>query len=131
MNASIVNDTDRNKENAINWSSGLNLLLGVWLFISPWVVPYVAPEARWNDLIVGAAIVLFSWIRLVNRSRAGVPSWINVLLGLWLIIAPFALRYVTNGQRWDSIIVGVIVIAFALTSASAGATRTHHHPTVA
>ncbi len=124
-----MNDSDRNKENAISWASGINLILGVWLFISPWIITYVASEARWNDLIVGAAIVLFSWIRLVSRDRTGVPSWVNLLLGLWLIFAPFVMHYVSDGQRWNSVIVGVIVAVLALTSGAAGATR--HHPTAA
>ncbi|HZP59093.1 MAG TPA: SPW repeat protein [Opitutaceae bacterium] len=124
-----MNDSDRNKENAISWASGINLFLGVWLFISPWIITYVAAESRWNDLIVGAAVVLFSWIRLVNRGRAGVPSWINLLLGLWLIFAPFVMHYVSNGQRWNSVVVGVIVAVLAITSGAAGATR--HHPTAA
>ena len=124
-----MNDSDRNKENAISWASGINLILGVWLFISPWIIAYVASEARWNDLIVGAAIVLFSWIRLVSRDRTGVPSWINLLLGLWLIFAPFVMHYVSNGQRWNSVVVGVIVAVLAITSGAAGATR--HHPTAA
>jgi hypothetical protein len=37
-------------------------------------------------------------------------GWIGIILGIWLIIAPFALRYqnITNAM-WNDIILGVLV----------------------
>jgi len=37
-------------------------------------------------------------------------GWIGIILGIWLIIAPFVLRYqhVTNAM-WNDIILGVLV----------------------
>ncbi len=40
-------------------------------------------------------------------------SWINVLLGVWLVIAPFALNTVVPDGAWtaNDIILGVLLIA--------------------
>lgn len=40
-------------------------------------------------------------------------NWITVILGLWLIIAPFALSYSTHAQPlWNDIILGVVLALF-------------------
>ena len=37
-------------------------------------------------------------------------GWIEVLVGTWLIVAPFVLEYYsTTGARWNDIIMGLIV----------------------
>ncbi len=41
-------------------------------------------------------------------------NWITVILGIWLIVAPFILRYTTNPvAMWTSIITGAIVAILA------------------
>jgi hypothetical protein len=45
-------------------------------------------------------------------------SWINFVLGLWLIIAPFALRYSTvSTAMWNNVIVGIVVAVLAIIRA--------------
>ena len=41
-------------------------------------------------------------------------SWVNVILGLWLIVAPFALFYRgISAALWDNVIVGIIIAVLA------------------
>jgi hypothetical protein len=42
-----------------------------------------------------------------ENSRAG--SALNLIAGVWLIIAPFILHYSTPGVMWNSVILGIIV----------------------
>lgn len=50
--------------------------------------------------------------------------WINGLLGLWLIVAPFVLRYSNvRAAMWNEVIVGILVAIFAGTTARAIAQR--------
>ena len=45
-------------------------------------------------------------------------SWINFILGLWLISALFVLRFSSNqAATWDSVIVGVIVAVLSIIRA--------------
>jgi hypothetical protein len=41
-------------------------------------------------------------------------SWVNFILGLWLIVAPFVLLYRgISAALWDNIIVGIIIAVLA------------------
>lgn len=47
------------------------------------------------------------------------PSWINVILGVWLIIAPWALMYAHGTAATNSVVVGILVVIFALWAGAA------------
>ena len=55
--------------NQATWLSWINVILGIWIFISPWVYGYSANAgALWNNLIVGAIIFIFGiWSALATR----------------------------------------------------------------
>lgn len=42
-------------------------------------------------------------------------SWMNFALGVWLVIAPFALLYRgIQAALWDDIVVGLLIAAYSL-----------------
>jgi hypothetical protein len=52
----------------------LNTILGVWLFLSAWLLPRMSVATMWNHLLVGAALTAFSLVspdalraRMMNR----------------------------------------------------------------
>ncbi|HKW80236.1 MAG TPA: SPW repeat protein [Casimicrobiaceae bacterium] len=107
------------------WQEWITLLLGIWLFLSPWIVRYVdtSMTASWNGWILGIAVVVFSAIAL-----SIVKSWadiVNVVLGIWLIISPWALAFsgTSRGAETNDVIVGILVIVFAAWAL--GAARQH------
>jgi hypothetical protein len=99
------------------WQSWLNVIVGVWLFISPWVLGTTADAATaWNAWIIGAAIFVVALIALgATASVAAVAPWANVVLGVWLFISPWVLRYtdVSDGavNAW---VFGVVTVLVAL-----------------
>ncbi len=46
-------------------------------------------------------------------------SWLNVLAGIWLIIAPWILGYQTLGAKINDVVLGVIITVVALIVALA------------
>ena len=42
-------------------------------------------------------------------------SGINILAGLWLVVAPFILSYASQGNIWQEVLFGAIVIVLGLT----------------
>jgi hypothetical protein len=48
-----------------NWQEWLNLLLGVWLIISPWVMGFTHTKAMHFGIGIGAAVTFLAWIELV------------------------------------------------------------------
>lgn len=104
--------------------SGINVLVGLWLILAPWFLGYPrALAAMWNDTVVGIAVLLLAGIRAVAPTRFIGISRANMVLGVWLILAPFVLQYGGDGSvleniaTWNDSIMGVIVIASAWLSA--------------
>ena len=55
------------------WEEWTNLVLGVWLVISPWVLDFSAMyTAMWNAVIVGLAVALLAlWTLATDRDIGG------------------------------------------------------------
>ncbi|MCW8195954.1 SPW repeat protein [Proteobacteria bacterium 005FR1] len=104
--------------------SGINLLAGLWLVLAPWFLGYPrAYAAMWNDTAVGVLVLLLALIRAIAPTRFVGISRANMLLGLWLIVAPFVLDYGRGGlvfdhvATWNDIVLGIVVIVSAWLSA--------------
>jgi hypothetical protein len=95
------------------WQDWANLVLGSWLFISPWALHYAGTSAAWNAYVMGAGIVVFALI------AAYMPkAWeemINTLLGVWLVVSPFALGFAEATMvALHTVVVGILATAFAV-----------------
>ncbi|HEU4585369.1 MAG TPA: SPW repeat protein [Gemmatimonadaceae bacterium] len=112
-------DTDTSQ---VRVASGLNFLAGIWIIISAWVYGAIYTSgSAWNSIIVGIVIAVFSAIRFFSPRSAVGLSWINALLGIWMIISPWVFGYAgTNTARmWNSVIFGIIVLILGVWSAAA------------
>jgi hypothetical protein len=97
------------------WQDWVNVVLGVWMFLSPWILGFAAAQgaAAWCAWILGAAVIVFA------ASAVYVPkAWeeaINIILGLCLIVAPWVLGFGAQSTATsNSVIVGVLVVAFGV-----------------
>jgi hypothetical protein len=99
------------------WKDVVNLVLGVWLVISPWVFGFAAEQApTWNVWIIGAVIAIAALAALVAFNRW--EEWVNAVLGAWLILSPFILGFGgLMNATWNQIVVGAIVGILAIWSA--------------
>lgn len=100
------------------WKTGLTMVLGVWLAVSPWLV-LPAPLASSVDAwVAGAAILLVATVSLRSR-RPEEFQWFNVMLGVWVFLAPWALDFAGSaGAAWNGWIVGAAVAVLSLWSSS-------------
>ena len=97
------------------WASWANLILGVILFISPWYsVTWFNSTSSWNAWILGVCIVLIAIWALSSAAPAFV-SWINVILGIWVFISPWVLRFASasNLEAWTAWVIGALVFLLA------------------
>jgi hypothetical protein len=104
----------------VDVASGGNILAGIWLVIAPFALHYGSVDTPlWNDIVLGIAIFILAMVRLsAPLAHAGV-SWVNFVLGLWLIVAPFVLLYAPGPAIFNDIFVGIAVIILASWSAMA------------
>jgi hypothetical protein len=74
------------------WQDWVNLLLGLWLFVSPWSAHFTdRPWPAWNAYVVGALVMLLATLAI--HSIRLPHGWGNLLIGLWLVISPWVLDF--------------------------------------
>ncbi|MCS7100478.1 MAG: SPW repeat protein [Burkholderiaceae bacterium] len=97
-----------------HWQDPVNLVLGVWMIVSPWLLSYAGEAVpTWNaavlGILIGAAAIwamfrVFAW-----------QQWANVVFGLWLIASPWILGFAgVTAALYNAVIVGLIVAVLAL-----------------
>lgn len=99
--------------------SVINVLIGIWLIISPFVVMAFSQvmNMRANNVTIGILVGLVALFRASGSARAQ-WSWANVILGLWLIISPFVLGVSSNVTvMWHNVIAGIVVALLAWSRA--------------
>ncbi|HZS85348.1 MAG TPA: SPW repeat protein [Stellaceae bacterium] len=121
-----------------HWQDWINLLLAIWLFISPWVLNFgsapatqtaggaagapppggvMTGNAAWDAWVLGVIIGLVAISAIAQL--APWQEWVNLVLGVWVFIAPWILSF--SGLRnaaWDHWIVGFLVFIFAIWNLS-------------
>jgi SPW repeat len=92
---------------------GINVVLAALLFISPWVLSYANQGlAAWNAWIGGIVVAILAIAALVRFAEW--EEWINAVLGVWLIVAPWALGFsAVAAATWSHVILGVAIAALA------------------
>jgi hypothetical protein len=125
-------DPNRNEP----WRDLLNMLLAIWLFLSPWVLEFgshlpteqlgsgaaAAQTASMNAWWLGAIVFLISASAIFGRTQLWQQpwqEWLNLILGAWIFIAPWVLGFfnlhVPSFNHW---IVGAMIFAIAASSLS-------------
>ena len=89
----------------------LNLILGGVLFLSPWMFGFAAGAASQNAVISGVVIAVLSMAAL--SAFAEWEEWLNLAVGLWLLVAPWVLGFTATTAMSVHIMIGVIVAVIA------------------
>ncbi len=100
----------------------INLILGLWLIVAPFVLGYSALSraALTEDVVLGIIVAAFSWWILAAMAPPVGTSWFQILCGIWVIIAPFVLAYRTiTAAMANDVIVGIIVLIVAIIESRA------------
>lgn len=112
-------------DNKRRWQDWLNLTLGVWLFAAPFFgLSAVDGVAAWDGYVFGSIVALLSAGALLKPQAW--EEWTNLMVGLWLIAAPFAIGFATEpNPTWNHVIVGIVIAGDALWAVLA---RPPEHP---
>ena len=99
-------------------ASGLNVIAGLWLVVSPFVLGYGADDPVWNPVTFGALLLLLALIRVLGAYRQTWMSGLNVVIGGWIFASAFWLAHTTTAA-WNDLIAGAVVMGLALWSMGA------------
>jgi hypothetical protein len=93
----------------------VNLILGVWLFISAFLWPHAQAQLT-NTWVCGVLAVIFSLIAM------GVPwaRYLNTLLAIWLFISAWALPTTSVGTIWNNVLVAIAIFVVSLVPSERG-----------
>ena len=80
---------------------------GLFLFASPWLFAYVSEKARIDIWASGAAIAAIAVAAIVAFSDW--EEWLNLALGVWLMISPWLLGFMHTKAMHVSILLGAMV----------------------
>lgn len=89
-------------------------LVGVWELASPFISGMTAETASlWRIYITGLALILCGGMAAMASQPMTIKytGWTSALLGLWLIIAPFALDYAKETlPMWNDVLAGMMTL---------------------
>lgn len=105
-----------------NWQDSLSLIVGVWLFFSPWVLGYsLLQGAMWNAVVFGLVIALMALAVLIAFHEW--EEWADMAVGLWLIASPWVLGFAAMAAdpgaaaaTWNAVVVGLLTFGMAAWS---------------
>ncbi|MFW8636549.1 SPW repeat protein [Cribrihabitans pelagius] len=108
--------TDYWKKISGDWQDSVNVLAGLWLVISPWVLQFQDSRlAVANAVLLGGLIALMSLAAVVNFRNW--EEWLDMAVGAWLVISPWVLGLTAlTFATWNFVIIGAIVLALAAWS---------------
>src|SRR5918912_748594 len=111
-------DIDSGNIDQVKWASGLNIIAGIWLLISPWVLQFSdLRSVMTNDVVFGVVVGVLAAIRAFGAYRVSWLSWINLLVGIWLVISAFTMvSSAVPKPFWNNVILGVIVGVLSIVS---------------
>ena len=95
----------------------LNIILGAWLVIAPFVLGYSMSTVELaNDLVLGVLLIGCSWWMLAASTGQVGISTLELLGGIWLIGAPLLLHYQWMSRAFaNDIGVGLVSVLVSAT----------------
>jgi hypothetical protein len=96
-----------------------NMVMAALLFISPFVFSFAGTTSTAiDDYLIAAVVFILAGIRQYTIRRNIWLSWVNAVLGLWLIVSPFILGFTSLLAIWTNIILGIVIGVLAIASAA-------------
>jgi hypothetical protein len=97
------------------WAAIINILLGLWLMISPGLLQLEKSVSN-NNYIIGPLVLTFAITALweINRSA----RFFNIPLGGWLVISSFIVGSQSSISFLATIPAGILIIVFSLFEGS-------------
>ena len=87
----------------------VNVVLGIWLFISAFVWPHDGAQMT-NTWILGVVAVVIALVAM----RVPAVRYLNSLLAVWLFVSAFTLPHLHRGTVWNNALVAVIMFFVSL-----------------
>jgi hypothetical protein len=96
------------------------MAIGIWLIVSPWLLPHEQPSNGWhfNETVCGIAIILLSTLSFVPRlSKAHLAE---IAIGLWFLGSTyFGSTYPVSPLIQSDLLTALFLLNFAIIPSEA------------
>jgi hypothetical protein len=94
---------------ARHWQDPVNLILGLWVLISPWVLGFTASSNATGDAVVVGILVALAGLLATTRWQMW-EEWAELVLGIWLIVSPWVLGFSDlKSATYNGVILGIVI----------------------
>jgi hypothetical protein len=97
-----------------HWEDWFNVLLGLWLWLSPWALQFIEVDkaAAANAVLTGTFLV-FTEAFILSAFEPW-EEWISAAIGAWLLVSPWVLG-ITASLAWANfLVVGGLVLTLSV-----------------
>jgi hypothetical protein len=94
-------------------ADAVNLVIGVGLFLSPWVLGFSAESpTNWNAWLTGILIAALAVAALAVFGEW--QEWVALAAGVWVVLSPWVLQFSANATATPvHVVAGIVVAAVA------------------
>lgn len=96
------------------WAPCFNLVLAVWLILSPASFGYQGQPLALSDMLSGGLLLIFAMLSLSSKPGWRMARWGAATVGLWLTFAPLVFWTTSAAGYLNSTLVGFTVMLLAL-----------------
>ncbi len=117
-------------DDQVKFTAVMNITLSLWLILSPFILGYSGLSgyngvATIEAFVVGIPVLVLAATRFAHPTGRVWPTWVNALLGAWLIASPYLLgTSQVSGVLPNDLVVGIGILfcgLWNLMAASSGA----------
>lgn len=98
-----------------HWEDWANMAIGLALALSPWFAQFAdLQDATVSAVLAGLVLLIFAQLALARLEVW--EEWVNLVLGLWLVAAPWVLGFGDRPEAaWTHIVLGALAAILAAT----------------
>jgi SPW repeat len=103
-------------------ASGTNVLLGLSLGASPWLMSYATQETDLtrNNVVIGGLVAICAALRTTWPGSKAAFSGANIAFGIWTLMSAWTFdRLDDQRYAWISAVFGIAIMGFAAWSSNA------------
>jgi len=88
------------------------LVLAVFLFVSPWLFAFVHGTLRVDTWVSTALVAVMSFGALI--AFRDWEEWINCILGLWIAVSPWVFGFQHTAAMLVNLAIGILIAYLAM-----------------
>ena len=106
---------ERAPEPDVTWINYVNVLLAGWLAAAPWLLDYVLPSVRRENIGAAILLLIIAACGIVLRAREHVVAVSALGCGAWILSAPWVIGYAGRNPvaTLNEVWIGFVVTLFA------------------